>query len=95
MGKSESGGMKENPTVVSLFSGCGGLDLGFKNQGFDIIWANDILDDACTTYRENIGNHIERNDILNINISEIPKADFVIGGSLSRFFWNRPQGCNR
>lgn len=80
MGKSESGGMNENPTVVSLFSGCGGLDLGFKNQGFDIIWANDILDDACTTYRENIGNHIERNDILKINISEIPKADFVIGG---------------
>ncbi|HBQ5953659.1 TPA: DNA cytosine methyltransferase, partial [Klebsiella pneumoniae subsp. pneumoniae] len=28
--------------VVSLFSGAGGLDLGFKNAGFQIVWANDI-----------------------------------------------------
>ncbi len=66
--------------VVSLFSGCGGLDLGFVREGFEIIWANDILKDACNTYRENIGKHIFNKDILEINPEDIPKADFVIGG---------------
>ena len=66
--------------VVSLFSGCGGLDLGFVREGFEIIWANDILKDACNTYRENIGKHILNKDILEINPEDIPKADFVIGG---------------
>jgi DNA (cytosine-5)-methyltransferase 1 len=72
--------MKTTFRVVSLFSGCGGLDLGFVREGFDIIWANDILKDACTTYRKNIGDHILNEDILKINLSEIPDADLVIGG---------------
>jgi DNA (cytosine-5)-methyltransferase 1 len=66
--------------VVSLFSGCGGLDLGFKEMGFDIIWANDILNDACKSYAQNIGDHIVCEDILRINPRDIPKADIVIGG---------------
>ncbi|GAI64753.1 unnamed protein product, partial [marine sediment metagenome] len=33
-------------TVVSLFSGCGGLDLGFAWERYRILWANDILEDA-------------------------------------------------
>ena len=37
--------------VVSLFSGAGGLDLGFKMAGHDIIWANDLYEDAVNTYR--------------------------------------------
>lgn len=41
--------------VVSLFSGAGGLDLGFKMAGFDIVWANDIDEYAVATYHENIG----------------------------------------
>ena len=44
--------------VVSLFSGAGGLDLGFMNAGFDIIWANDNYHDAVETYKINIGKHI-------------------------------------
>lgn len=70
----------KKPKVVSLFSGCGGLDLGFKQSGYDIIWANDILKDACETYRLNIGNHIFCEDIIKIDKSIIPKADLVIGG---------------
>lgn len=66
--------------VVSLFSGCGGLDLGFKQSGYDIIWANDILKDACETYRLNIGDHIFCEDIIKIDKNIIPKADIVIGG---------------
>lgn len=43
--------------VVSLFSGAGGLDFGFKMAGHNIIWANDLYGDAVETYRHNIGNH--------------------------------------
>jgi len=64
--------------VVSLFSGCGGLDLGFeggfkvfagKNEKtfdenpFEIIWANDFFKEAVDTYRTNIGDHIVQGDI--------------------------------
>ena len=67
-------------SVVSLFSGCGGLDLGFVREGFEIIWANEILRDACETYKANIGEHIVHEDILKIDLDNIPKADLVIGG---------------
>lgn len=66
--------------IVSLFSGAGGLDLGMVNAGNKIIWANDIDEDAVSTYRENIGNHIVKEDIKNINICDIPECDVVIGG---------------
>ena len=66
--------------VVSLFSGAGGLDLGFKLAGNDIVWANDIDENACATYRENIGDHIVCEDIKDIDIKSIPAADIVIGG---------------
>lgn len=66
--------------IVSLFSGCGGLDLGFKQAGYSIIWANDILKDACETYKLNIGKHIVCGDITHIDKTGIPKADIVIGG---------------
>lgn len=73
--------MKKNKIkVVGLFSGCGGLDLGFKQAGYDIIWANDILKDACETYKLNIGNHIINEDITKINLETIPIADVIIGG---------------
>jgi DNA (cytosine-5)-methyltransferase 1 len=35
--------------IVSLFSGCGGMDLGFSQAGFRILWANDIDKKACNT----------------------------------------------
>lgn len=66
--------------TISLFSGCGGIDLPFSDFGFDIVWANDINPKACDTYRKNIGKHIICDDINNINLSKIPKADFIIGG---------------
>lgn len=37
-------------TVISMFSGAGGLDMGFHNKGFKILWANDFSSDACDTY---------------------------------------------
>ena len=57
---------KSKPTVVGLFSGCGGLDLGFKQAGFDILWANDFDKDSVETYKNNIGDHIVLGDITQI-----------------------------
>lgn len=66
-------------SVVSLFSGCGGLDLGFKNAGFDLIWANEIDNDAAATYKKFIHKNITTGDITE-NIPLIPKGDIIIGG---------------
>ena len=44
--------VKNKPKVISLFSGCGGLDLGFVQEGFDIVWANDFFHAACETYKK-------------------------------------------
>lgn len=66
--------------VVSLFSGAGGLDLGFKMAGHEIIWANDNFSDAVETYKANLGEHIVCEDIYKIDVEKIPGCDIVIGG---------------
>ena len=67
--------------LVSLFSGAGGMDLGFINAGFEIIWANDFFQDAVNSYKKNIGRHIVQGDIRNITNEDIPDdVDVVIGG---------------
>ena len=66
--------------VVSLFSGCGGLDLGFKKAGFDIIWANDFDKYAVESYKHNISDHIICEDINNIKPSDIPEHDLLLAG---------------
>jgi len=68
------------PRVVSLFSGCGGMDLGFQQAGYHLIWANDFDKAACDTYSKNIGNHIVHGDITKINLRNIPDCDVIIGG---------------
>lgn len=67
-------------SVVSLFSGGGGLDLGFIEEGYKIIWAVDNDTNAVATYKANIGEHIICADINNVNVNSIPHADIVIGG---------------
>ena len=66
--------------VVSLFSGAGGLDLGFIQAGFKVVWANDLYKDAVATYRKNIGDHIVCEDVAKIDSATIPACDIVIGG---------------
>lgn len=71
----------KQPTVLSLFSGCGGMDLGFIQAGFNIVWANDIEKSAVYTYRKNIGEHIIEKDIKEIKNEKLPtEIDVVIGG---------------
>ena len=72
---------KNKYTVVGLFAGCGGLDLGFINAGFEIIWANDFMKEAVETYKKNIGDHIILGDITKIPSSDIPNDfDILLGG---------------
>lgn len=78
-------------SVVSMFSGCGGLDLGFiggfeifgqkyRKNPFEIVWANDLNKFACETYRKNVGGEIHCGDIWEM-LPKLPtKADIVIGG---------------
>jgi len=66
--------------VVSLFSGGGGLDIGFKEAGFEVVWAIDNESNAVSTYAANIGNHIICADINAVDLNIIPKCDIVIGG---------------
>lgn len=66
--------------VVSLFCGAGGLDLGFKMAGHEIIWANDLYGDAVETYRHNIGDHVICEDITKISENDVPNCDIIIGG---------------
>jgi len=66
------------PKAISLFSGCGGSDLAVKNCGFDIVWANDVWEIACETYRDNIRPaKIQAGNISAFN--DFPSADLQFG----------------
>jgi DNA (cytosine-5)-methyltransferase 1 len=78
-------------TVVSMFSGCGGMDLGFKggfevfgrkynSLPFRIVWANEHNVKACATYRRNISEEIICGDVWDALDSLPEKADVLIGG---------------
>ena len=67
--------------VVSLFSGIGGLDQGFSDAGFNVIWANDFDKYAAHTYEINNNNGVMHlGDINDISIESIPNHDVIIGG---------------
>ena len=66
--------------VISLFSGAGGFDLGLVSAKHQIVWANDIFEDAADTYEQNIGPHVDRRDIRDIPSPDIPNADLIVGG---------------
>jgi DNA (cytosine-5)-methyltransferase 1 len=73
--------MNKKFKIASLFSGCGGLDLGFIQEGFEVVWANDFFKEAVETYKKNIGDHIILGDITKIPSEEIPNDfDILLGG---------------
>jgi len=70
-------------SAVSLFSGAGGMDVGFANAGFNILFANDIDPDACATYRLNHESDIVQGSLLDISPRERVAGrpvDLVFGG---------------
>ncbi|HEY4504127.1 MAG TPA: DNA cytosine methyltransferase [Candidatus Paceibacterota bacterium] len=67
--------------VVSLFTGAGGLDLGFKKAGFDIIWANEFDSTIWETFEKNFyKTKLDKRSIVDIPTSDVPFADGIIGG---------------
>lgn len=81
--------------IISLFSGSGGLDLGFKEAGFDCVLASDIMTHAESTYKKNFPEtKFIRKDIRLLSVDEIKKAignqkiDVIIGGPPCQGFSN-------
>nr|WP_238361210.1 DNA (cytosine-5-)-methyltransferase [Iningainema tapete] len=67
--------------IVALFSGCGGLDLGFRRAGFNVVWANEYDKDIWATYEKNhLDTILDRRDIRKISSGEIPDCIGIIGG---------------
>ena len=66
--------------VVSLFAGCGGLDLGFIKAGHKVVFANDFDKDCKVTYENNIGKHFWLGDVKQLDTSILPEYDILTGG---------------
>ena len=67
--------------VASMFAGIGGIDLGFEQAGYKVVWANEIDKYACRTYRLNFGNDfLVEGDIQEISTDTIPDVDVLIAG---------------
>ena len=84
---------EKKPRLISLFSGCGGMDLPFHKAGFKVVWAIDSNKYACKTFSRNIADVISNDSIENIDIAQVPEAEICIGGFPCQDFsliWKRP-----
>lgn len=68
------------PTVASMFSGCGGMDLGLKWAGFETIYANEIDHQAAFSFEENLGTAVDNRSIEDVDVCAIPDHDVLVGG---------------
>ncbi|RMG79061.1 MAG: DNA cytosine methyltransferase, partial [Bacteroidetes bacterium] len=67
--------------LVSLFTGAGGLDLGFEKAGFKVIWANEFDKTIWETFEANFPHtKLDKRSIVDVPSDEIPEADGIIGG---------------
>lgn len=67
--------------VVSFFAGAGGLDLGFEQAGYQVIWANEYDKQIWETYERNhLHTVLDRRSIVKIDANEVPNCDGIIGG---------------
>lgn len=66
--------------VAGFFTGVGGIELGFKQAGFEIIWSNEIDNKATETFKANHSSEIVVDDIHNIKTESIPNVDVIVAG---------------
>ena len=67
--------------IASMFAGIGGICLGFKQAGCDIVWANEKDRAACKTYRHNFGNDwLCESDIYKVKVEDIPDFEVLTAG---------------
>ncbi|MGX2951652.1 DNA (cytosine-5-)-methyltransferase, partial [Ursidibacter sp. B-7004-1] len=65
---------------ASFFAGVGGIDLGFQQAGFDIIYANEIDKNAVETFRSNHNIFMDHRSIVDVKAHEIPDFDVMLAG---------------
>lgn len=66
--------------IISLFAGAGGMDLGFRQAGFDIVMANEYDKSIWATYEKNHQNILLKGDIRKFSANDFPECDGIIGG---------------
>src|SRR4051812_7560096 len=75
--------------MIDLFAGCGGMTVGFRNEGFRPVLSVEWDRAAASTYAANFGeSHTRNEDITLIEDDEIPDATIVIGGPPCQGFSN-------
>ena len=68
-------------SIASLFSGAGGLDLGFSEAGFHVPWANEFDKDIWASYERNFPETVlDRRSITTVEPGDIPEVQGFIGG---------------
>ncbi|MDH5795949.1 MAG: DNA cytosine methyltransferase [Anaplasmataceae bacterium] len=66
--------------IGGLFSGVGGVELGFKNAGFNVLWSNEIDSNAVKTLKSNFSHNIYHCDIASLNGSKLNDIDILVAG---------------
>jgi|TARA_B100001971_G_scaffold211694_1_gene239980 DNA (cytosine-5)-methyltransferase 1 len=72
--------MKIKYTVGGLFSGVGGIELGFERNGFEVLWANEYDKESCKTYRSNFNHKLIEQDIHTLEGGNLPPVDIITAG---------------
>ncbi|WP_315344092.1 DNA cytosine methyltransferase [Leptotrichia wadei] len=66
--------------VAGFFSGVGGIELGFEQVGFDVIYSNEIDKNAAETFLKNNNSKLIVDDIYNVKSDDVPDIDVIVGG---------------
>ena len=66
--------------VGGLFSGVGGIELGFQKAGFDIAWANEFDREACISYRKNSKHLLIEKDVYELKGNDLAPVDVLVAG---------------